>query len=168
MQRAHSSNEASEYSSQHAQTSPLGKMKVHAVDNDARGTGSYLQQPPVPRAVADNQASTLPAHTKPAHSSNEPSQHARTSPLQKMKVHSTSANIHCPVQETQQGPPGQPQPSQAAYTSPNISQPGRGKDPDRLDAGIEREIYHVAKDVMKSDSEAPQTLASEGTPYDLT
>ena len=66
-----------------------------------------------------------------------------------------SANVRHPVQETQQGPSGKTQPSsQAAYTSPNTSQPGGGMDPDGLDVGIEREIYHTAK---KSDSEAPQT-----------
>ena len=80
-----------------------------------------------------------------------------------------SANVCRPVQETQQGPFGQTQPSsQAAYTSPNTSQPGQGmvQDLDTFDVGIKREIYHVAKDVIRSDSEAPQTLADEGIPHD--
>ena len=79
-----------------------------------------------------------------------------------MEVHSASANVRHPVQ----GPSRQPQPSQAAYTSPNTSQPGRGMDSDRLDVGIKREIYHIAKDEMKSKSETPQALAYEGIPYD--
>ena len=39
-------------------------------------------------------------------------------------------------------------------------------DLDTFDVGIKREIYHVAKDVIRSDSEAPQTLADEGIPHD--
>ena len=63
--------------------------------------------------------------------------------------------------------PFRPPRSGTAYPMPHISsQPGRGMDPVQLDVGIEWEIYHVAKDVMKSDSEAPQTLADEGIPYD--
>jgi len=81
------------------------------------------------------------------------------------RVH--SANVPHPVQETQQGHSGQPQPpSRAAYTTPNTSQPNRGMESSRLDIGIEREIYHVAKDVMKSDSEPPQTLGDVEVPYD--
>ena len=224
MQQAHSSNEASGYNSQHARTRPLGKMKVHSVDNAAmlnsRGTGSYSQMPqysgrggsrqPQPQQVpygvtaggGSSQAGPLPSRFAPPGgytNAPQPSQQPYRSGTAYPMSHSTqagqystpgyrgtntssnvldtpqpglrpqphSANVHHPVQEAQQGPPGQPQPSSlAAYTSPNSSQPGRGMDPDRLDAGIEREICHVAKDVMKSDSEAPQTLADEGIPYD--
>ena len=105
-------------------------------------------------------------YSTPGYRGTNTSPNVLDTPQAGLRPHPHSANVHHSVQETQQGPPGKAQPSQAAYTSPNSSQPGRGTGSDRLDVGIEREIYHVAKDVMKSDSEAPQTLADEGIPYD--
>ena len=42
----------------------------------------------------------------------------------------------------------------------------QGLESNRLEVGIEGEIYRAAKDVIKSDSEAPQTLGDEDIPYD--
>jgi len=38
-------------------------------------------------------------------------------------------------------------------------------EPNRLDIGIEQEIYHITKDII-SDSEPPQTLGDIEIPYD--
>jgi len=81
-----------------------------------------------------------------------------------------TANVQYPVQATQIGlstqvklPPGM---RAAASNTIVTSQPNQGLESNQLEMGIEREIYHAAKDVIKSDSEAPQTLGDEDIPYD--
>ena len=91
-------------------------------------------------------------------------------PQARRTPHAHTANLHYSVQETQQGPSPQvkypPGMRGAPLNTVATSQPNQGLESNQLEVGIEREIYFTAKDVIKSDSEAPQTLVDEDIPYD--
>ena len=91
-------------------------------------------------------------------------------PQPRRTPHAHTANLHYSVQETQQGPSQQvkypPGMRGEALNTVVTSQPNQGLESNQLEMGIEREIYFEAKNVIKSDSEAPQTLIDEDIPYD--
>ena len=141
--------------------------------NSPRPQQTYLPQqrePSYPTPMSRVPVSHQPIpHAQFDHRGTNTTSNLLDEPRSRHTPHAHTANLHYSVQETQQGPSPQvkyPPRMQGEALNTVTSQPNQGQESNQLEVGIEREIYAVAKNVIKSDSEAPQTLADEDIPYD--